>query len=334
MIRYYRITSLSGRIRCKLNESHPSRAVLLRELSDDAPVLDIQIRNSLMSSNPASSPDTLKPTNRTSLLSALSDRSGALTWYSCGPTVYDAAHLGHARTYVCTDIIRRLLVRLCNVQINFALGITDVDDKIVQKCVSLGRSSLDGLKSVVQPLELDFFEDMDRLNVQRPNAVLRVTEHMSEIIAYIQRLQNSGFAYEVVGDGIYFDVAKIGNHYGKLGAIPDIATDSFLSEGEIVSSDSLPEQRNIKRSPRDFALWKLTKSDELRQLTPANPLSSDAADSTGSNIAWPSPWGDGRPGWHIECSAMTYTYFGSKVDIHSGGIDLKFPHHTNEIAQW
>ena len=223
-----------------------------------------------------------------------------LTWYSCGPTVYDQAHIGHARTYVCTDIIRRILEDHFNVSVNFALGITDIDDKIIIKGRELGHKEWKDTIPMIRELENNFFKDMDALNVKRPNAILRVTDHIPQIIDFIDHLVIHDYAY-ITTNGVYFDVNKLGDKYGKLCAIPP--------------SSSLEPDNNetsIKRNWRDFVLWKANKPDEP---------------------SWPSPWGAGRPGWHIECSAMTQAYFGNKIDIHSGGVDLQFPHHTNEIAQ-
>lgn len=254
------------------------------------------------------------------------------TWYSCGPTVYEvhqsafhvlaalqllkfyisqAAHLGHARSYVCTDIIRRLLMDYFGFQINFAMGITDIDDKIFAKATAAGLSTWPEIESMVRRLEDEFFEDLDLLGVRRPDAVLRVSEHMPDIVQYVAHLENSGHTY-TTAHGVNFDISTVVGGYGKLGGVavdegPAEHTDAGGFVSTAVGSDE-------KRDRRDFALWKLTK--------PGEPIS------------WPSPWGPGRPGWHIECSALTNAFFGPRVDMHSGGIDLKFPHHTNEIAQW
>lgn len=246
----------------------------------------IRIRNSILSTGEL---DLINPHDE-------------ISWYCCGPTVYDVSHLGHARTYVSIDIVRRILEDYFGVNINFALGITDIDDKIINKGKVMNFTSWDDMSQIARDFEVEFFKDMQRLNVKRPSAILRVSEHIPEIVNYVEKIRQNGYCYESE-DGVYFDVLSFGeSKYGKLGQLPNV--------------DEADEDRSfskIKRNPRDFALWKSAKPDEP---------------------SWNSPWGKGRPGWHIECSAMTHSYFGSNVDIHSGGIDLKFPHHTNEIAQW
>lgn len=236
------------------------------------------------------------------------DSKDVLKWYSCGPTVYDTSHLGHARCYVCTDIIRRVFQSYFNIPVNFALGITDIDDKIIEKAKNISSNSInmmDRMREVSAKYEADFFKDMDSLNILRPNAILRVTDHMNEIITYIEGIEKAGYAYRAE-DGVYFGINSFtrNNHiYGKLDCVIPPSTEEPLHNNS----------KSFKQNPRDFALWKFSKPQEPE---------------------WMSPWGLGRPGWHIECSAMTNAYFGDTFDIHSGGIDLKFPHHTNEIAQW
>lgn len=250
--------------------------------------------------------------------------SNALSWYACGPTVYDSAHLGHARTYICTDVIRRMLVHWFRYNIDYAMGLTDIDDKIVTKANALNifDKSLDASDSkqwhaiyrLTSEITDEFFRDMDDLNVLRPRALLRVSEHVPEIIQYISKIIENGGAY-VLPSGVYFDVARHDSEYGKLGAVhvhsAECPHDSVESAGESLLA---------KRDPKDFALWKT----EIISAGHANEVEP----------VFDSPWGKGRPGWHIECSAMTHAYFGKDVDIHSGGIDLLFPHHTNEVAQW
>lgn len=263
----------------------------------------ITIKNSLKQVDTDKSPGSDRQESH------LSDNS-SITWYSCGPTVYDVAHLGHARTYVCTDIIRRILTNYFHVNIRYALGITDIDDKIITKANALqdemGLNISEAMKITSNKYEIEFFRDMDALNVTKPDAILRVTDHIDDIVNYIKGIESAGCAY-VTSNGVYFDIKAFidRNHtYGKIdGNIPP----ESLTGGE---SD---EETSLKRNSRDFVLWKFSKENEPK---------------------WPSPWGDGRPGWHIECSAMTHSFFGKEIDIHSGGIDLKFPHHTNEVAQW
>jgi cysteinyl-tRNA synthetase len=273
---------------------------------------------------------------------AISSHS-ALTWYSCGPTVYDSSHLGHARTYVCTDIIRRVMVDHFHVHLNYAMGITDIDDKIINKGKSNGMKTWSDMQEMVRGLEDDFFHDMDRLNVLRPDAVLRVTEHVPEILAYITQLINVGSAY-VSEDGVYFDFSSLKNGYDKFGCATHAGGDEENSntngvraaeESAIGTERSSYMHSSVvhsKRNFRDFALWKLHK--EPLDPEGLSTVQSGAGGSSSGACVWDSPWGPGRPGWHIECSAMTHSLFGTEIDIHSGGVDLKFPHHTNEIAQW
>nr|CAD7588779.1 unnamed protein product [Timema genevievae] len=330
-----------------------------------------------------------------------------VTWYSCGPTVYDSSHMGHARSYISFDILRRVLSDYFGYDVLYVMNITDIDDKIIkrarqnhlyekyvqenyslQKNLSDAKEVLDlfmgtvkttidldkkcmiekllaRMTSAVEKLEaavksnddaktkeaqkilltesrdplsewLDqekgdsitdnsifaelpryweakFHKDMDALNVLRPNVLTRVSEYIPEIITYIEKIIVQGLAYESNGS-VYFDVnefdSREGHHYAKL--VPEAYGDAkSLQDGEgdlCVSEDRLSE----KRSPNDFALWKRSKKGE--------PW-------------WNSPWGKGRPGWHIECSVMASAVCGSSMDIHTGGVDLKFPHHDNELAQ-
>ncbi|TEY86575.1 hypothetical protein BOTCAL_0006g00550 [Botryotinia calthae] len=350
---------------------------------------------------------------------------GKVSWYVCGPTVYDHSHLGHARNYVSTDIIRRIMKDYFGFDLNFVMNITDVDDKIIlkarrQKLLELEKSKtytepelaklaaeafqsyatanlpelledgtqltpsnyaerrdiaygkvlaggtltgegkpgdaeakmkmhisnlssaaqaiqqekifggvdeillpyLDSLykdsidakdhtifTNVTQYWEDQFMEDMDALNVMRPDVITRVTTYVPKIAFFVKKIIDKGFAYESDGS-VYFDIAafeKAGNPYARLR--PESRNDKALQEeGE----GSLSKNLGGKRGAGDFALWKKSKAGEP---------------------SWPSPWGEGRPGWHIECSVMASDVLGSKMDIHSGGIDLAFPHHDNELAQ-
>jgi cysteinyl-tRNA synthetase len=238
-----------------------------------------------------------------------------VTWYACGPTVYDVAHLGHARNYIATDILRRILMNHFQFEVKFAMGMTDIDDKIINKGKSQGYTTLSEFIQLARYYEVSFNNDMDRLGIMRPNANLRVTEHIDEIVSFIQRLIDNGHAYES-DDGVYFSMQGLPKDYDydKFGCVTS-STQSFEddpSQPVDTNNNSNSFIRN-KRDARDFALWK-------------------KALSSGSE-GWKSPWGWGRPGWHIECSAMTHAYFGNSLDIHSGGMDLKFPHHNNEILQ-
>ncbi|XP_020921573.1 probable cysteine--tRNA ligase, mitochondrial isoform X3 [Sus scrofa] len=218
----------------------------------------------------------------------------AASWYSCGPTVYDHAHLGHACSYVRFDIIRRILTRVFGCSVVMVMGVTDVDDKIIKRANELNVSPA----SLANLYEEDFKQDMAALKVLPPTVYMRVTENIPQIVAFIAGIIASGHAYSTARGNVYFDLQSRGAKYGKLvGVVPD-------PMGEPGDSD--------KRHAGDFALWKAAK--------PQEPF-------------WASPWGNGRPGWHIECSTLSSLVFGSRLDIHSGGIDLAFPHHENEIAQ-
>jgi len=218
-----------------------------------------------------------------------------VTFYNCGPTVYDYFHIGNARNFVLADTIRRYL-RFKGYQVRFVQNITDIDDKIIRRANSEGRPTTE----IVEQFTRAYFDHLAALGVEPPDVSPRATEHIPQMIAFIQRLIEKGFAYRVDGD-VFFRVGQ-SEGYGKLShrKIED------LREGERVEVDIR------KENPMDFALWKSAK--------PGEPT-------------WDSPWGPGRPGWHIECSVMAMTHLGETVDIHSGGSDLVFPHHENEIAQ-
>jgi len=228
-----------------------------------------------------------------------------LYWYMCGPTVYDAAHLGHARTYVGSDILRRVLRDYFHYNVYLSMNITDIDDKIIMRSIERKQP----FSEFARFWEKDFLDDMAALNVEPPDVMTRVSEYVPDIVAYIEKMISNGYAYESNGS-VYFDTAtfKEGGHcYGKLE--PNSVNDQErLDEAEGALSVGAAD----KKSPGDFALWKKSKEGE--------PY-------------WESPWGDGRPGWHIECSVMAGDTLPCPMDIHSGGIDLRFPHHDNEIAQ-
>uniref|UniRef100_A0A8C5M474 cysteine--tRNA ligase n=1 Tax=Leptobrachium leishanense TaxID=445787 RepID=A0A8C5M474_9ANUR len=219
---------------------------------------------------------------------------GLATWYSCGPTVYDHSHLGHASSYVRMDNIRRILTKVFGIDVVMVMVITDIDDKIIKRANEMNISPV----ALARVYEQEFKRDMTALKVFPPTLYMRVTEHIPQIISFIQQIIANGHAYTTTQGNVYFDVESIGDRYGKFtGAITN-------AESEFADSD--------KRRTRDFALWKTSK--------PLEPF-------------WVSPWGKGRPGWHIECSTVASSVFGRHLDIHTGGIDLAFPHHENEIVQ-
>lgn len=219
---------------------------------------------------------------------------GQLRIYVCGPTTYDLSHVGHARVYVAFDTIVRALRR--HFKVTYVRNYTDVDDKIIKR----GNERNEGATELSQRYIDEFRKDMDALGVKPADVEPKVTEHIPDIVAIIQALVDNGHAYPSGGD-VYYAVEKFEN-YGKLGR-------RSLEDMEAGARVEVSEQ---KRHPMDFALWKAAK--------PGEP-------------AWDSPWGSGRPGWHIECSAMAKKYLQDTFDIHGGGRDLIFPHHENEIAQ-
>jgi cysteinyl-tRNA synthetase len=220
---------------------------------------------------------------------------GKLGMYVCGVTVYDLCHVGHARTLVAFDVIVRYL-RQRGLAVRLVRNITDVDDKIIRKANSEGRSAAEVATFYADAMAAD----MAALGIAAPDAEPRATQHIPEVIEVIKRLEERGLAYAVEGD-VYYAVAGFPGYGGLSGqSIDDLQAGARIEVGE------------HKRSPLDFALWKGAK--------PGEP-------------SWPSPWGPGRPGWHIECSAMAHSYLGDAFDVHGGGSDLIFPHHENEIAQ-
>lgn len=220
---------------------------------------------------------------------------GKVRMYVCGPTVYDSCHIGHARSVVVFDVIARYL-KAIGYKVIYVRNFTDVDDKIIDRANQLGIDST----KVAEKFIKEFYEDMDALNVERATIEPKATDHITQIIQFIERLIEGGFAYRVEGD-VYYSVEKF-KEYGKLSG-------RKLDEMEAGSRVDINERKN---NPFDFVLWKSAK--------PGEPF-------------WESPWGKGRPGWHIECSAMSSEYLGETFDIHGGGKDLCFPHHENEIAQ-
>ena len=216
--------------------------------------------------------------------------------YVCGPTVYNYIHLGNARPIVVFDTLARYF-KYKGMEVDYVQNFTDVDDKIINKSIEEGISASEVSEKYIKC----FFEDINRLNILESVKRPKVTENMTEIIEIIQKLIDNGFAYEKDGD-VYFEVKKY-KDYGKL-------SNQKIEELELGARIDVSE---IKKNPMDFALWKKKKKE-------GEPF-------------WESPWGQGRPGWHIECSAMAKKYLGDTFDIHGGGQDLVFPHHENEIAQ-
>ena len=215
--------------------------------------------------------------------------------YVCGVTVYDDCHIGHARAYVVFDLWRRLFEKH-GYQVRFVQNFTDIDDKIIKRSNEKGISAIELTESTIA----SFFEDMDALGIKRADVYPKATESIQDMQALIQTLIEKGAAYEANGTVFFSVEAK--EDYGKL-------SHKVLDDLE---SGSRVEVNELKRNPLDFVLWKPAKEGEP---------------------SWPSPWSDGRPGWHIECSAMAMRELGATIDIHAGGADLLFPHHENEIAQ-
>lgn len=216
--------------------------------------------------------------------------------YACGMTVYDKPHIGHARKEVAIDLIVSYL-KYCGYEVNYVRNFTDVDDKIIARA----NERKIGFTELSEENIDAFYKAMDALGLQRPDVEPKATEHIAEIIGMIEKLIANGFAYPTNDGSVYFAVEKF-KGYGKL---------SNRKIDELLAGTRFEPEAG-KRNPLDFALWKSSKPDEPK---------------------WSSPWGEGRPGWHIECSAMSTKYLGETFDIHAGGRDLIFPHHENEIAQ-
>lgn len=226
---------------------------------------------------------------------------GKVLMYSCGPTVYDLPHIGNYRTFFTTDILYRYL-EYKGFEIKLVMNITDIDDKTIKRSSEEGTS----LKEFTRKYEKVFFDGLDALNIKRASLYPRATETIPEMIALIKKLVDNGFAYDRK-DAVYYDISKF-KDYGKLSGV-DL---SKMKSGATVDVDEYD-----KEQPGDFALWKKSTPEELNR----------------PEICFDSPWGKGRPGWHIECSAMSTNSLGETIDIHVGGVDLIFPHHENEIAQ-
>ena len=222
-------------------------------------------------------------------------KAGEVSMYVCGPTVYNFFHIGNARTFLVFDTVRRYF-EYRGYKVNFVQNFTDIDDKMINKA----NDEKITVKQLGDKFIKEYYQDADGLNIQRATVNPRATEFMEEIVSFVKELIDKGFAYEVDGD-VYFSTKKF-HEYGKLSGqnLEDLQAGARINVDE------------RKSDPMDFAIWKAKKPNEP---------------------AWESPWGEGRPGWHIECSCMAHKLLGETIDIHAGGSDLVFPHHENEIAQ-
>jgi cysteinyl-tRNA synthetase len=221
--------------------------------------------------------------------------------YACGPTVYNPAHLGNFRTFLFEDLMRRTM-RLYGWNVMQVMNLTDVDDKIIRKAAANGET----ITQVTEPFTALFHQDRRYLRIQDAEVYPKATEHIPEMIALVETLVQNGTAYVSDDGSVYFAIDRFAN-YGKL---------SQLDQREIKTGARVAQDEYTKENAQDFALWKGAKPED---------------EATGA--AWDSPWGRGRPGWHLECSAMAMKYLGETLDLHAGGIDLIFPHHEDEIAQ-
>ncbi len=217
--------------------------------------------------------------------------------YGCGPTVYDHIHIGNGRSFIMYDILRRTL-QIDGFEVTFIQNITDIEDKIIKRSKEMNLTP----QELTEKYTKIFFEDTEKLNILPANNYPKATEHINEMIKYIEELIKKGLAYKEPDGSVYFDVSEF-EDYGKLSGVDK----SQIKTGTRVLSDEYE-----KEDVQDFALWKGIETAEF---------------------GWDSPWGKGRPGWHIECSVMSQEYLGETFDIHAGGVDLMFPHHENEIAQ-
>ncbi len=222
---------------------------------------------------------------------------GKVSLYVCGPTVYDAPHIGHGRFTLVYDVLRRFLLQQ-GLEVNFVSNITDIEDKIIDRANEEGTD----IFTVTKHWEQVWWDTMDQLNIMRPTETPHATDYVEQMVALVSELLESGAAYET-SDGVYLSVSNV-ERYGELSNQTLDSLRTGASDREVVGVD--------KQHPQDFVLWKLSK--------PGEP-------------SWPSPWGDGRPGWHTECVVMSLDILGEGFDLHTGGLDLKFPHHENELAQ-
>jgi cysteinyl-tRNA synthetase len=223
-------------------------------------------------------------------------KKGEVRMYVCGPTVNDVPHIGHARQQITFDVLRKYLEFL-EYKVKFVSNVTDIEDKIIKKAKDLGIE----IKELTSKNYKSHMEDYGRINVKKPDVQPRATEYVKEMVELIKKLEEKNYTYIVDNDGVYYDVSKF-KDYGKLSH----------QNIENLKAGARIKTKEGKKSDNDFVLWKFSKADEP---------------------SWKSPWGEGRPGWHIECSAMSSTILGLPLDIHGGGGDLIFPHHEDEIAQ-
>jgi len=217
--------------------------------------------------------------------------------YTCGPTVYDYVHIGNFRAYIFEDLLRRQLLSK-GWKLTHVMNITDIDDKIIKRSVELGVD----IKTYTAPFTEAFFKDSGTLKIQKPDIITHATDYIPEMIDLVTKLLNAGYAYRE-GESIYFRISRFPN-YGRL---------SHLDKRELKIGARIDADEYEKEEPRDFVLWKAPKDDKEPR--------------------WNAPFGTGRPGWHLECSAMAMKHLGATLDIHCGGVDNIFPHHENEIAQ-
>ena len=223
--------------------------------------------------------------------------------YCCGPTVYDFAHIGNWRTFVFADLVRRYL-EFKGYEVTHVMNITDIEDKIIKRV----RETQTTLREFTGRYEAAFLDDLKTLNCREPHQKPRATEHIAEIISLIEKLIQRGVAYQAADGSVYFSIEKYrgcGCSYGQL---------LRLNFDEMRAGEKVKSDEYAKESVADFALWKARVPED-------------------GDIFWPSPFGEGRPGWHIECSAMSMKILGASFDLHLGGEDLVFPHHEDEIAQ-
>src|SRR5690242_11516033 len=221
--------------------------------------------------------------------------------YSCGPTVYNPAHLGNFRTFLFVDLLRRAL-RLHGWKVRQVMNLTDVDDKIIRRAAEQGKT----IREVTEPITEIFFRDRDYLRIEPAEAYPKATDYVPQMVALVKRLVDTGVAYQAEDRSVYFAIDRF-PRYGQL---------SRLDKREVKTGARVAQDDYTKENAQDFALWKAAKPEDEEV-----------------QAAWDSPWGRGRPGWHLECSAMAIDLLGETLDIHCGGIDLIFPHHEDEIAQ-